>query len=210
MNGLKLNLGCGPVPVVADWLNYEWGMLPLLSRFPRVRRLVVRLGFLAPNYDAPWPRFQFVDIRKGLPLGDGTAAFIYCSHVLEHLERWESLRILRECRRVLKPGGRLRVVVPDLAIICRSYLEGNTAWDTCRMLWGHAKDVEPAGWKGRLARHFIRPHQWHYGHAEMEQLMRDAGFAEVRASRFREGDFPDLDPLELESQMAVSLYMEAA
>jgi hypothetical protein len=43
--------------------------------------------------------------------------------VLEHLDREHAPAFLRECRRVLKPGGVLRVVVPDLEQMARVYLD---------------------------------------------------------------------------------------
>lgn len=49
---------------------------------------------------------------------DGTVAEVYASHVLEHLDYGsEVMTALREIHRVLKPGGRLNVSVPDLEIL---------------------------------------------------------------------------------------------
>jgi SAM-dependent methyltransferase len=48
---------------------------------------------------------------------------VYHAHLLEHLPRASALPFLRECHRVLKPGGILRIVVPDLEQIARLYLE---------------------------------------------------------------------------------------
>lgn len=62
------------------------------------------------------------DIRKGLPFGDGAFELVYHSHLLEHLDRSSAPGFMKECFRVLKPGGILRVVVPDLEQICRLYL----------------------------------------------------------------------------------------
>jgi hypothetical protein len=42
--------------------------------------------------------------------------------VLEHLTAAEARPFLGEMRRVLKPGGVIRLVVPDLEVICRNYL----------------------------------------------------------------------------------------
>ncbi len=63
------------------------------------------------------------DVRRGIPLPDASADAVYQSHLLEHLSRCESEFVLRECLRVLRPGGVVRVVVPDLEGICRAYLE---------------------------------------------------------------------------------------
>jgi SAM-dependent methyltransferase len=63
-----------------------------------------------------------LDVRKGLPRGQAPYDAIYCSHVLEHLRRQEASALLGEMRGVLRPGGILRVVVPDLEAIAREYL----------------------------------------------------------------------------------------
>ncbi len=93
---LCLNLGCGR-RFHPDWVN-----LDLISTDPHVR---------------PW------DLRKGLPFSAGSFDVVYHSHVLEHLPRHVGTGFLRECCRVLKSGGVIRVVVPDLEQIARRYLE---------------------------------------------------------------------------------------
>lgn len=63
------------------------------------------------------------DLRRPLPFTDGSFDAVYASHVLEHLEPDAGGRLLRECHRVLKPAGTVRIVVPDLEAIARLYLE---------------------------------------------------------------------------------------
>lgn len=58
-----------------------------------------------------------------IPVGDRTVDEIYCGHLLEHFEPDEADELLRECRRVLVPGGRLGVVVPDTRAVLARYLE---------------------------------------------------------------------------------------
>lgn len=47
---------------------------------------------------------------------------VYHSHLLEHFSRHNALNFAQECYRVLKPGGIIRVAVPDLERIARMYL----------------------------------------------------------------------------------------
>jgi len=63
-----------------------------------------------------------VDVSKPLPLDDDSVDFAYASHVLEHLAPHVAPRFMQEVRRVLKPEGTFRVVVPDLEQITTEYL----------------------------------------------------------------------------------------
>lgn len=91
-----VNLGCGSRHH-PDWLNFD-----LVPSSPVVKRF---------------------DITRPLPLGDGSCDVVYHAAVLEHLRRPDAARFLADCNRVLKPGGVIRVGVPDLERICRLYLE---------------------------------------------------------------------------------------
>ena len=62
------------------------------------------------------------DVTKGLPFKDDSMDMVYHSHVLEHLSQEKGKQLINECYRVLKKGGILRVVVPDLEQIVRNYL----------------------------------------------------------------------------------------
>lgn len=64
---------------------------------------------------APWENFDLeVDIRKPLPFAIGSASVILAEHVIEHVSFKEGLAFLRECWRVLEPGGTLRLAFPDI------------------------------------------------------------------------------------------------
>lgn len=91
-----VNLGCGG-RFHPDWVNAD-----IAPRDPSVLRC---------------------DLSQRLPFPDGDFDVVYHSNVLEHIRRDDALPFMRECIRVLKPGGILRVVVPDLERICRLYLE---------------------------------------------------------------------------------------
>lgn len=90
-----LNCGCG------GRHHPDWRNLDLVSRDPDV---------LAH------------DLRRSIPFADASFDGVYSSHFLEHLPRRLAPRFLAECRRVLVPGGVLRLVVPDLEQLARQYL----------------------------------------------------------------------------------------
>lgn len=69
----------------------------------------------------PEPQAYFADLRNHLELKSGSVRHIHCEHVLEHLERDEAARFLRECRRVLVAEGTLRLILPDGEKYLRAY-----------------------------------------------------------------------------------------
>jgi predicted SAM-dependent methyltransferase len=62
------------------------------------------------------------DLKKGIPFDNNLFDVVYHSHVLEHFPKNEAKSFITECYRVLKPGGIMRVAVPDLERIVREYL----------------------------------------------------------------------------------------
>ncbi len=68
-----------------------------------------------------------IDLRekKPLPLPTECASMIFASHVLEHVSDDVCIFILKECRRLLKPGGTVRVVVPDMDKAFEAYNSNN-------------------------------------------------------------------------------------
>jgi SAM-dependent methyltransferase len=69
------------------------------------------------------PMVMAHDLRRGIPFSDRTFDVTYHSHLLEHFSSQEGLELIKECFRVLKPHGIIRVVVPDLEQIAISYLQ---------------------------------------------------------------------------------------
>ena len=68
------------------------------------------------------PHVEAHNLLNGFPYPDSQFDVVYHSQVLEHIPKDKAVGFLRECLRVLKPGGVLRVVVPDLENIAIEYL----------------------------------------------------------------------------------------
>jgi predicted SAM-dependent methyltransferase len=90
---LKLHLGCG-TNHIDGWLNID---------------------LISTGADLPW------DLRYPLPFPDNSVAAVFHEHLLEHLRFPAAVTFLRECHRVLRAGGVLRVAVPDFGRFARDY-----------------------------------------------------------------------------------------
>jgi len=63
------------------------------------------------------------DLRKSIPYRDETFDVVYHSHLLEHFPKHHAHAFLHECYRVLRSNGIMRIVVPDLEEIAKTYLK---------------------------------------------------------------------------------------
>lgn len=66
------------------------------------------------------------DLTKKFPFKDNSIEFIYTSHFLEHMTFKELTYLLSECYRVLKPGSKISVVVPNARLYIDAYLNNDT------------------------------------------------------------------------------------
>jgi predicted SAM-dependent methyltransferase len=79
-------------------------------------------GFINLDLNKCRPDVVAWDCRWDLPFEDDSIVGIRAEHFFEHLETKEELpSFLRNCRRVLKPGGVLRLIVPDAELYLRAY-----------------------------------------------------------------------------------------
>jgi predicted SAM-dependent methyltransferase len=65
----------------------------------------------------PSRKVYYLDARHPLKFKDNTIEIIFTEHMLEHLYFDEALEFLKECYRVLKPSGVIRIAVPDLYVV---------------------------------------------------------------------------------------------
>jgi SAM-dependent methyltransferase len=122
-----LNLGCG-TKTSPECLNIDFSITVRLRASPvgRVAARVVLRGERLQKYRSIQGQILVHDLKKGIPAEDGSVDAVYHSHVLEHLDRVGHDVVpgfLAEIHRVLRPGGIHRVVVPDMAQVCREYLD---------------------------------------------------------------------------------------
>jgi len=189
-----VNIGSG-FSGLDGWINYDRSILARLPKW--LVRLAGRRGWIDKGYATiKWPDIIIRDIRKPLPEAKCSVDWVYCSHVLEHLYRWEALEVLREARRMLKKGGRIRIVVPDLDKVWSLYDPS----DPEKSLWvfyfmGKNEYKKPSLWY-RFQALFQRGHEFMYNDKMMVDLLVMAGFKKISVSEYRYGRMPDVEKLD--------------
>jgi predicted SAM-dependent methyltransferase len=62
-----------------------------------------------------------------IPCRDHSVDAVYSAYMIEHLDRSEAQQFLRETRRILRPGGIVRLAAPDISLQIQDYLDGHDA-----------------------------------------------------------------------------------
>lgn len=201
---VRINLGSGPDGIVG-WINYDWGLLTFLGKFPLLRKILVWLGLLDKGYERKWEGVVLHDLRRGIPLQDNSVDWIYCSNFLEHLEKYETEKLLVECKRVLKSNGNMRLVVPDISKVIANYGKSGNADEFCREFYGFDKDITSG-----MTKSAIRGHQWMYDFKSLSKLLKKVGFSKVIKSSYRKSSMSDVEILDLSIHQKLGLYIEAS
>lgn len=176
---MKLHLGCGP--------RYIPGFVHVDAQ--------------------PAPHVNIVGPVERLPIDDDSVSLVYASHVLEHFGRYEYKAVLKEWFRVLKPGGVLRLSVPDFAACAAIYYEDGLADGL-------------SGLVGLIIGGQRNEHDFHkmiFDEAFLRRVLLETGFCEVRRWDWRMTEHAGVDDysqaylphLNKENGKLMSLNIEA-
>lgn len=172
----RLNWGCGEHPE-PGWLNSDIKNVPGID--------------------------IVADVRTGLPLETGSIAYITSIHALPELPYPDLIPALRELHRVLKPGGALRLALPDLERGIAAYQSGDAEYF-------HVPDEDARS----IGAKFVTQMVW-YGYSRtlfvpdfVQELLERAGFARVERCAYRQTAGPWPEIVELDNRPRESLFME--
>jgi hypothetical protein len=210
---VKVNIGCGATPT-DGWANFDNSLAVRIGRWPAlaqalrsVRILNVesyRFAMLASDLGV-----RFANAAARIPCADGSVEAVYSSHMIEHLDRGEAEAFLLEVRRVLMPGGVVRLAAPDLGHFVESYV---TTGDADEFMAGiNVSLARPLRPSVRIKWALIGPrnHLWMYDGRSLTQLLSNAGFTSPAVMPPGKTNIMDPGALDLEERAGESVYVEA-
>ncbi len=170
-----------------------------IARVPGLARLMAAAGLMTrtrweQHRAGIFGQLRKVDVRRRFPFGDGSVEAIHISHMLSNLPRRDAAHCLRECYRVLQPGGVLRISTLDLDATVAAYDPANP--DVFLDLIFDLDTSSRA--KNR--------HWWHYNERSLCTIVHAAGFRTIERCRFQEGRCPDVERID---SRPGSLFLEA-
>jgi SAM-dependent methyltransferase len=194
----KLHIGAFDV-VHDGWLNTDVTPHMAIARVPGLPGLLQRAGRLSEERwtayrDGTFGRLHYLDLTQPLPYPDGAFEAALGSHVLEHLTPPEAEGLLRELRRVLRPGAILRIAVPDLDAVIAAYDPADPDGFLDGLLQGRERST---------SRH---RHWWQYNERSLRELLERTGWAGIERRAHAEGRCPDVERIDTRPE---SLFMEA-
>ncbi len=200
---LKLNLGCG-LRTPDGWLNADYWIGARLRKTPV-------LGFLTkPFFKADWnDSVVLQDLTAKWQWSDNTVDVVYSSHTIEHLWREDGEHFMAEAFRVLKPGGVLRVIVPDLNRFVERYLQGEFKSTEFVKKLSVIPFSRNDSWYARMFSSYFRfPHKCMYDLDDMKALIENAGF-EITSTSAENSAIEDLENIERPDRLVNAIVVEA-
>ncbi len=199
---IKVNIGCG-LAIAPGWVNIDGSFNALVSTWPQILQPYIyrfsgaRLYYSMNEYCRLLREHIFIhhDLSYGLPLNDLVADFFYSSHFIEHLYQKDALFLVKEMHRVLKPGGILRISVPDLEYAISLYQSGKKEQTLLSYFFVEDDDS------------YYSRHKFMYDYEMLAKILQNEGFQDIRRCHFGQGFVPDIEFLD--NRPDDSLFIEA-
>lgn len=210
---MRINVGCGQDPT-DGWRNFDNSPSLRLAMVPLLPALLRRLKLLDDQQYAfmEFARshsIEFGDVTKSLPIPHGSVDAIYSCHMLEHLDGQDAAAFLTYATKLLRPGGILRLAVPDLRKHADWYLESGDADDFISGIL--VCQPRPRTMLDRVRAAFIRPthHLWMYDGPSLCRLLLAHGFEKPEIMPPGQTRIRDAGKLNLQEALRESVYVEA-
>jgi predicted SAM-dependent methyltransferase len=161
----------------APWF---WHLVGRSVTRPYLKKWLARPGFKALNLgggfvlsdkwltaDMDVRSDVFMNVNEPLPLPDGVVDVVFSEEVIEHISKSQGEAMLKECLRILKPGGWLRLTTPSLDYFARRALS------------------VPEGTSEINDIFHLHDHRHIYSEQELHETLKSVGFMDVTPSSYR-------------------------
>lgn len=214
---LKINHGCGNVRP-SNWLNTDSSINALIQRIPIIGSIFPKL-FKSVQYNSS--NVVYVNLNKRWKQKSNSVEIVYASHLFEHLNLKSRDLFLDEAYRVLKSGGVIRLVVPDLYKICKKYIleyeEDIINNPSTELMWAINMNVEGqynniSFIKKKLAQvqGFPHQHKFMYDQKSIGILLEQNGFSKINYMKYGESNYiKEILDVEGDNESYLSVYVEA-
>jgi len=210
---VRINVGCGQKPT-AGWKNFDNSPSVWLARIPLLPGLL-RLARLLDGPQAEFIEFakenriQYADATRPFAFASASVDVVYSSHMIEHLDRHDVDKFIAETYRLLRPGGVIRLAVPDIRRHVASYEEHDDADKFMEAT--HLSVPRPRTVAQRLRLYSVgfRHHQWMYDGKSLSALLARHGFVDAMAVPAGVTRITSPEPLDLHERQGDSVYVEA-
>jgi len=163
-------------------------------------------GWLNADYEPRRQSTIYLDATRSFPFPDDSFDFIFSEHMIEHVPFGEGLKMLRECHRVLKAGGKIRIATPNLNNISALANDAPSEEQKRYVAWARANhvlhSVDSANETSYRPSYVINNFFWGFGHYFVydPETLKDAlaavGFRHLTVFNVGESDEDTLSGLE--------------
>lgn len=202
-----LHLGCGPFVEPTRWIDCDGSWNARVNSWPKpLASLLRRIAKKAGGGQRPLPpHLRYFDLRRRFPFADVSVDAIYAAHVWEHLALSTAKHATSECYRVLKPGGALRLVVPNVRDFVEEYLS-SSAPDAAltlnrRLYYRQFEECRSMIYSIYLGFTDFHYHRFMYDPPQLISLLQARGFVSVSEKSFLETQIEEIGDVESEMRI---------
>jgi len=141
-----------------------------------------------------------LDATKPFPFRSGSFDYVFSEHQIEHIAFNDALKMLRECHRILRPGGKIRIALPSVDRLLELFESSNTEvqqkYVTIRTKECYP-DVQNANPCFAINAAFMNwGHRFLYDRATLKSLLQEIGYTDIKF--FQPGKSDDLNLVGVE------------
>ena len=201
---IKLNLGDSR-QAPEGWLYVDYAIGARLAKIPIISFFLSKLNVFKNDR----PNNLFIhDLTKPFPWANSSVDIVYSSHTLEHLNKNDGMNFLNECYRILKPGGCLRIVIPDLKPIIDKYLNNEiSAIDFIEKLDVLYYDG-PNIFKKFFSFFYSYPHKTMYDYESLSQIFINLGLKPIKKS-YGDSEIKNIKEVEIKDRCDSAVILES-